>query len=215
MANRSASQFTYSMHKALWIIDTQILIGSSGAVTSFQDALAIKSVTRFSAGIYQVVLNDNYYKFLRGFGSFVSPVTGGALNVDLSDAALTIGVVYQIVTLGTSTNADWLALGVPSGITPAVGVAFKALAVGIGVGTGTVKAIGVSGIGPIEFMGTPALTSGPTGVGNQGAIVLFQCLQPQQTGTTTNNTPVRMTPADPTSGSTIQLMFLLSNSSAV
>lgn len=215
MANRTSTQFVNSMHKGLWVVDTQVLIGSSGAVTSFADSLAVKSVTRISAGIYQFVLVDNFYKFLRGFFNMWAPVTGSALNVDASDAALTAGVVYQIVTLGTSTAADWLALGVPKGITAAVGVAFVALVTGSGVGTGTVKAIGTSGVGNVEIMGNPNLTSGPTGVGNQGAIILVQCLQYQQTGTTTNNTPVRPTVADPVAGSTLECLFLLNNSSAI
>lgn len=215
MANRYSTQFVASMNKALFEVGTRILIGGTGAVTSYTGSIAIRSVTRVTTGIYQIILTDNFYTFMQGFGSFYAPVTGSALGVDASGAALSISQVYQIVTLGVQTAANWTTLGMPPGITPAVGIAFVAAATGAGAtsGAGTVKAIGVSGIGSVEIMGNPNLTMGPTGAGNQGGIILIQTLQPQQTGTTTNNTPVRMTPADPISGSSLELLFLLSNSS--
>jgi hypothetical protein len=55
-------------------------------------------------------------------------VTGSAIAA----ASLVIGKAYRIEVLG---NTNWLACGVHSGVTPAVGLTFKATALGSGTGT--------------------------------------------------------------------------------
>ena len=54
--------------------------------------------------------------------------------------ALVVGKYYTIASLGTTTTSQWETAGVPSGTT-AVGVIFKALAVGVGTGTATIEVI--------------------------------------------------------------------------
>lgn len=130
-------------------------------------------------GIILVELTDNFNRYYGGFYGFNSPLSGSNVNIDLSDAALTAGVAYVITVLGTSTAADWLAVGVPPGVIPAVGVSFVAIATGAGVGTGKVKVVGSSGITSIEQIGDPNLSLGPVPVGgspNVGGWLLFQCL---------------------------------------
>jgi len=56
--------------------------------------------------------------------------------VGIKNAQLVVGQLYQIASLGTSTNADWAAIGVIG--TPTVGLTFTASATGAGSGTGTV-----------------------------------------------------------------------------
>jgi len=55
--------------------------------------------------------------------------------------ALVVGKYYTIASLGTTTATQWETAGVPSGTTAAVGVIFKALAVGVGTGTATIEVI--------------------------------------------------------------------------
>ncbi len=125
------------------------------------------------AGYLQVQLSDNYERFY-GFDWDISvPVTGGSLNVN-DGSALTIGVPYQIVTLGTTTTAQWVALGVPIGVDPAVGLVFMATLTGVGGGTGTVKALGVPGINEIVLAGDPTYSLKNSGPG--AGYLLFKCL---------------------------------------
>ncbi|SVD70153.1 uncharacterized protein METZ01_LOCUS423007, partial [marine metagenome] len=53
------------------------------------------------------------------------------IGVDL----VTLQRQYEIITLGTTTQAEWEAMGVPSGTTAIVGTKFVASAVGVNTGT--------------------------------------------------------------------------------
>lgn len=134
-----------------------------------------------AAGYVLVQLADNFSRFYGFSHSFHHSLSGSSLAVDASDAALTVGGAYVIVTLGTTTLADWRALGVPAGVTPAIGVFFVALATGAGTGSGTVNAPATSGskIVAVEPVGNPNSELGPVPVGgspNVGAWLLLQCL---------------------------------------
>jgi hypothetical protein len=155
------------------------------------------------SGIIYVQLTDNFQRYYGGFSGQVSPLSGSSLNVDTVSADLTVGHAYVITTLGTSTSADWLALGVPPGVTPAPGVAFIAAVTGAGTGTGTVQAPSASGIDHIEVVGDNNLTLGPVPVGpspNVGGWMMFQCL-------------LNTTLTAPTNGTAIGLSFYMSQSS--
>ncbi len=84
-------------------------------------------------GNYTVTLNGIWSDIL----SYSSSVT--------IDTGLNVGSSYIIISLGTSPNFDWFAIGVPGNVTPAVGVTFTATATGSGTGTGLVQ----------EFYATP------------------------------------------------------------
>lgn len=161
-----------------------------------------------AAGLIQVQLQDSYYYLYDFSYSIHSPVTGSALNVHTA-ATLTIGHAYQIVTVGTTTTAEWVTIGLPVGVTPAVGASFVAKAATTGGShTGTVKAIGVSGITAVELVGAPNLELNPANQNvNGGGIVLLQTLAPTDASTTT------LIPTAIPDTSVVRLRFSLSNSS--
>lgn len=199
MANRNFSNSRiYSMHVAPVEADCDITIGATGAVSSILGGQLISSVTRLSAGTYQIRLTDNYTRLFSMESILQAPVTGSAV----AGGALSVGTVYSIQTLGSTTQAQWVAAGVDKGITAAPGVIFKAATAG--AGTGTVKAIGNAGIAQVEVIsGNNMLASANAG----GGIIVVQCLAPTSSSVTT------MIPTDPAQGSVLGLMFLLSNSS--
>jgi hypothetical protein len=162
-----------------------------------------------ASGTIIVQFQDNYNRIYSGCNSIVSGL-GSNLAVDASDAALTVGVAYVITILGDATLADWRALGVPSGITPAVGVAFIAKATG--AGTSSVSRVAPtaatgSGVASIETVGNSNLASAPAstpGVSQGfGAQIILQCRD--YAGAI----------VAPAAGSVISLQFLLSDSSVL
>lgn len=156
-----------------------------------------------AAGTIVVQLVDPYNRSLSGFDSRVSPVSGTPLAAGAS--ALTPGVAYIIVSVGTTTAAEWHALGVPAGVSPAVGVSFIAALSGSGAGSGSVEATAAagSGIASIETVGDPNQSIAPNPSANQGygASFILQCRD--YAGAI----------AAPANGSVISLAFLLNNSS--
>jgi hypothetical protein len=154
------------------------------------------------SGIIVVQFQDNFNRSLAGFNTIVTPLSGSSLAVNAS--ALTAGNPYVIVSLGTSTAADWIALGVPAGIAPAVGVAFIAKVAGSGSGSGMVQAPASAGsnITNIETVGDPNTMIAPNPNANQGygASLILQCMKNAALTAPANN-------------SVISLTFLLSNSS--
>lgn len=151
MANSYFQQFWFSKIRMPVELISQSVIGASGAVVSSSGA-GIASVTHKGTGVYEVKLQDTYYKFHRLQVSFYGPVTGAAV----AGGAFVAGTLYQIQSLGSTTQAQWVAAGLPSGVTAAVGVPFVASAVG--AGTGTVKALGKSGVAACEIAGDPQKT---------------------------------------------------------
>lgn len=105
-----------------------------------------------AAGYISVILQDNYNSYLFGGAGFAPTVSGTPINVT---TGVTAGLVYVIVSLGTTTTAQWNKLGVPVNITPAVGVSFIAPVTTTATGTGVIevpKSTG-SGIDHIEVIG--------------------------------------------------------------
>lgn len=199
MANRNyPSQRIYNMHMMAVQLDAAVSIGASGAPTIVQ-ALGINSITRLSAGVYRIQLQDNYVKILGLDSMFQSPLAGSPVTA----GSFSVGTVYRIVSLGTT---NWVTAGLPSGITPAVGAVFKAAA--IGSGTGTAQIMGNSGISSVELLDASAnMLSNQPFVQPAGGFVDIQCLGATDASTTT------LIPADPANGSVMYLKVLLSNSS--
>lgn len=152
-----------------------------------------------AAGTIIVQFQDNYNRSFSGFNAIVSPVSGTPLT------ATTAHTPVIIVSLGTSTTAQWQAVGLPVGITPAVGVAFVPTVSGTIGGSAAVEiaAAAGSGVMSIETLGDPNTTLSPTPSANQGfgGQIILQCR---------NNTGAIANPAD---GSVISLVAYLSNSS--
>lgn len=126
-----------------------------------------------AAGIILVTLQDNYNAYLWGCSGFVSPLSGTPINVT---TGVTAGAAYVIASLGTTTTAQWYALGVPANMTPAVGLAFVAPLTTTATGTGVIEATVFSGVDHIEVIGDTNLANSngayTLGKGNGMQIVL-------------------------------------------
>ncbi len=158
-----------------------------------------------ASGTIVVQMQDNFNRSYSGFNAFVSPVSGTPVAILASGAALTPGVAYIITSLGTSTAADWHAVGLSAGITPAVGASFIAKATGAGTGNGSVMttAAAGSGVASIETVGDPnaSIAPNPGAAQGFGAQFILQCRD--YAGAI----------VAPAAGTVISLSFYLSNSS--
>jgi hypothetical protein len=175
MSNRRNIQFTYNPHNKLTLLDCNFIVDSTNG-----NGFGVRSLDRGGriayvymntsaspatgnpnpeAGIILVQLQDNYNDYRFGGAGFVAPLSGTPISISGS-SVLTLGVPYTIVSLGTSTQANWVAMGLPANINAAVGVPFIATATGSGSGTGQVEALGTggSGIDHIEVVGDTILT---------------------------------------------------------
>jgi len=164
-----------------------------------------------ASGTIVVQLQDGFNRSLSGFSSLVSPTSGSDVKID--NSAMTAGVAYVITTLGNATAAKWHAIGVPAGVTPAVGVSFIAASNG---GTGNTLTSRVqtaadagSGIFSIETVGDPNLSIAPVPTANQGfgAQFILECRKDSSA-----DAPTVAAPAD---GTVISLSFYLSDSSVI
>lgn len=155
------------------------------------------------SGYAWIQFKQNYNIYLGGFSGFVSQLSGSNVNIDASDAALTAGAAYVITSLGTSTLADWQAVGLPPGLVPTVGQSFIALVTGAGTGTGKVQipVASGSGISVVDVIGDPNQSISNSSIAaNGGAWVLVRFLAATSSGVTTliatapqNNAAVGMT----------------------
>lgn len=154
------------------------------------------------AGIIQVQLDDNYNNYLGGFTGFAGPLSGSSISIS-TGSSLTVGAPYVITALGTTTTAQWAAVGVPSTTTPAAGVSFIASATS-GSGTGTVQApLGTgAGIDHMELIGDPSTMNSNNPQQGSGLTMIFACYK---NGVLTA----------PANGSVISMAFYMNDSSVV
>lgn len=184
--------------------------GSSGALASTANpGGGINSVSRLAAGVYQLQLKDNYAAFLDASFS-----VHGKTGASAAASAAAANSIYQINTLGTTSQAQWVLNGVPSGITAAAGVVFAAsTAATASTGTGTIKPITASNLYDIEIVGNPTLMlNNQPFVAGSGGYITFQCLAPTTSAASGDPTPVV---ADPASGTVINGSIWLNNHKAV
>jgi hypothetical protein len=82
MANRNFASGgkIYSMHVMPVLLDLQITIGASGAVSSFS-GLGVQSVTKSATGTYAVTLQDNYNALI-GIVKFSPQIASGVSGLD-------------------------------------------------------------------------------------------------------------------------------------
>lgn len=167
-----------------------------------------------AAGYISIQLADNFSRLYGMFSSFAPPLSGSNVGILASGAALSVGAVYVISLLGTSTAADWLAVGVPPGVTPAVGVSFIAIATGAGVGTGAVQIpkAGFSVASKLEVVGNPNVSMSPIPVGGSPHVGGWVSLVALGATNSTTTTLLATAPAD---GTQINLALYLSQSSVV
>lgn len=158
-------------------------------------------------GYIVVQLADPYFKSYANISAAIhTPNSGSSLLV--ASAGLTVGRSYVITILGTTSTAQWVALGVPVGVTPAVGVAFVAAATSA-TGTGAVQVphVNGSGVAYVEQVGNPNLTLYPVGVGAGFPQMILRCMGPTDASTTT---PIAVAPRD---ASFMRICFYMGNSS--
>ena len=149
-----------------------------------------------AAGIAVIQLKQNFNVFLGMNYVFQAPQTGGAVTSTVAETS------YIIRALGTTTAAEWLAVGLPAGLTAAVGQSFVATATQAIGGTGSVSAVGSSGIVSAEVMGVPnASISNDNIAANGGAYVMVQFLGSASTK------------AAPTAGCVVNLRLFFDRSS--
>jgi len=215
MANRnwSSAGKIYSMHVMPVLLDCNFIVdnanGNGLGIRSLKGP-AIQNVfmhTTASPGVgnggvvnpnpapgaIMIQLADNYNRYLSGFAGFIAPV--GA-----SSPSITAGNPYVITALGTASIAQWQAAGVPSGVAPAVGLAFIAKVSESLPGGAMAAAPASSNLGHIELIGDPnlAISSVPQGQG-------FIIAQAFNGGSA----------VAPTNGTVISLAFYLNNSSVL
>jgi len=139
------------------------------------------------AGYLAIKLTAAFAGFLGFKYGIQSPISGTPISIT---SGVTAGQLYTIQTLGTTTAANWQAIGLPTTVTPAVGVAFIASVTGNGLGTGTVEVPLATGstTTSIEAVGA----SGGSPQGNPGWLY-FQFLAPTSSSSTV---PKAANPAD-------------------
>lgn len=228
MANRRFTQFFYTLHNKPTLIDCNFVVAATNGagITSLkgpgvQNVFMHTSTTPAAGspnpanGYIYVQLQDNYNYFYGFNSSLASPNSGSNIAVTSGAAALTVGQLYVITVVGTTTAAQWVTLGVPIGTTAAVGVSFIAASTGVGAGTGQVQlpaAVG-SGIQHIELVGDPNLSiksqSATIAGQTNGSYLTFQCLGSTDADTTT------LIAKAPAAGTKISLQLYFSNSSIV
>jgi len=115
---------------------------------------------------------------------------------------LNTGFTFAL-TVNDNNLQDWQGVGLPAGLTPAVGQSFVAKATGFGKSTGSVHAPGVSNILTTEVIGDPNLSIAPMPMGGSphtGGWILVQFLGIPSSG----QVPVATAPAN---GSVIGMSF--------
>lgn len=147
-------------------------------------------------GTIVIELQDNYARLLKADASLQQPKSGTPIN--LTAGTMVVGTPYFIATLGTTTQAQFEAVGLQPGLTAAVGIVFIATAT-TGSGTGTVQAAAATGTGidHIDVIGNADLT-----IGNNARTpyLIFNCM----------NSNTKTQPAE---DSIITMSLYLSNSS--
>lgn len=165
---------------------------SIAAVYMHTSATAASGNPNPATGYIVVKFSKAFASYINGTSGFVAPSSGSNVNVT---SGLTQYDVYIITSLGTTTAANWQALGLPANVAPAVDVAFVASTSSAGSGTGTVQLILATGstVEHIEGVGDPNQTVITTD-GNGGYLI---CIILGATNSTTT-TLVAKQPADNT-----------------
>lgn len=141
MASRQFYQFTSSLNPNLVMIEGSFQVGASGNVQPSTGVVGAgnQTVTKVGTGFYRIQLQDNYNRLV-GFDSVIFPPTSAAGFIQ--DGSLTVGQPYQILFPSTSTK--WTDLGLPAGLTPAIGQPFVATS---GASAGPLGSSGVTAAG--------------------------------------------------------------------
>lgn len=126
-----------------------------------------------AAGYFMIQFTNNFNYYLSNLLSVQAPASGSDVKID--NSALTAGLAYTITTVGNASLAQWQAVGLPAGMTPAVGVSFIATAVGAGsnVLTSMVQVPSTSGIVAVEQIGSPGASLSSSNIAANGGAWLI------------------------------------------
>lgn len=205
MSNSYKQQFYWTGHKYPVQVDCSFTVDATNnyGVTGLTGAM-VKNVYMHTsttpasgnpnpANGYAIInFQDNFNGYYFGGAQIQSPLSGAEISISGS-SVLTVGEVYVITTVGTSSAANWQAVGLPVGITPAVGVPFVASVTGGGTGTGKVKinAVAGSGVSMVDVIGSPntTLKSSAANVAgiSSGSYMILRFLGAAALGTHTHN----------------------------
>lgn len=131
-------------------------------------------------GFATIKFKNNFNYYLGGFSGQIVPVTSP------TTASVTAGHVYVVTVLGTTTLANWQAIGLQAGLTPTVGQTFVATASTSITGTGKVGLPGVPTANTVTVVGDPnASIANASIASNAGAIITVQFAAPTDASTTT------------------------------
>lgn len=152
---------------------------ASGATAAQIGTALATTIAALPSGLASV------FSFTAAGTTTVTVTSTGGLNIPgaPSDGVVPTGFTFAITKFTTNLQ-DWLQVGVPPGVTPAIGVPFIATKTGYSTGggsTGTVKAFSNSGIVTLEILGDMnlAINPGPSGPSaNVGGQMLVQFLSP-------------------------------------
>lgn len=140
-----------------------------------------------AVGYALIQFKNNFNYYLGGFSGEIAPLASTGVT------STTAGAAYVIVTLGTTTLAQFQAAGLPAGLTPSVGQSFIAIATGALGGTGTLGTPGVPSAYTISVVGDPNQSINNSSIAaNGGAYVLVQFSAAGSVATPPNSTTVGM-----------------------
>lgn len=132
-----------------------------------------------ATGYLLIQLKNNFNVWLSNFAAITAPTT---TSTKIDNTALSVGAGYVITILGNATEAQWRTVGVPYGVTPAVGVSFIAIATTAGTANTSTSRVQVptsSGAFALEVVGNPTVSANSTNISSYGgAWVLAQFLAP-------------------------------------
>lgn len=153
-------------------------------------------------GYANIVFKNNFNYYLGGFsGQIITP--GSPTTTSTTNHS-----PFVITSLGTATLAQWQAAGVPQGVTPAVGVAFIAIATGTIGGSATVGVPGVQIAPIVSVFGDPNQSLNNSNIAsNSGARIVLQFSGPTNSSTTT------LVATNPADNSVVGLNFNFDGSS--
>lgn len=158
----------------LHYVQQSIVTGDSAATIGGDLATTVAALPSGISGVFSFTTAGT--TTMTATSTLASPLPGAP-----SEGTAATGFTFALVNK-TSNATDWLKVGVPPGVQPAIGVSFVAIATGYSTGggsSGTVKAIGQSGVQFLELIGDPNLSIGPGPSGpsaNVGGWLLVQFL---------------------------------------
>jgi hypothetical protein len=132
----------------------------------------LQNATAAQIGAALVLILENLPSGIAGVDSFTATGTTTVTIVNTrtsepyklpgvpQDGVIPTGFTFAL-TVNDSARADWIAVGLPAGVTAAIGAAFTATSTGSGSSTGTVMAVGASDVMQIEVVGDPNASIAP------------------------------------------------------